>query len=556
MTITAISATRDTINAIRDGVNLSLPKSLLNFDYIELMGIKDIALDLRDGVYNAFPVVEKVGYYVEQNLATQPETFSHGDWLKTRCTISPNAIAAPDGTMTADKLVEDATASSTHQVSQSHNYVSAKPYTYSIIAKAAERTKIEIRFTGAAAFASNQAVTFDLTNGTAAISSGSPRYRIKHIGNGFYRCSVTAVATGTGIGTQTFRLHDGAGTSYTGDNVSGLYIWAAKDNEGTAPGVYTSVSGWKDDSLPLPIVGIYSSGAGHGNSDRQIMVRSDDNGETYIKRDFFVNATATYDATLLDGLLATGDKLVFKVFTIEKTSGGYSCTSVSSVVNGGVTYALWSQTIKIGTTLYRTGYSTSGGVTQSALFSSADGGVTWAFVSVICAEAGVNYSEAALVQCSGGSIFCIIRKDGFNSTRPLVWVRSSDFVTWSAPVQFDPAFINGTQPVLLRLKNNKLLLMTGDRVGNSGLTSIGRNFSGQAITGIAAWISTDELGTAWTERYMLAPMWSTDGGQPAPVELADGRIVHLYYAAPAATNSNSGIEPGVFTGTFNALQLK
>ncbi|WP_156920677.1 phage head spike fiber domain-containing protein [Fundidesulfovibrio putealis] len=46
------------------------------------------------------------------NLLYPSEDFSNAAWTKTRATITANAAVAPDGTMTADKLVEDTTASS------------------------------------------------------------------------------------------------------------------------------------------------------------------------------------------------------------------------------------------------------------------------------------------------------------------------------------------------------------------------------------------------------------------------------------------------------------
>src|SRR5690606_2963655 len=136
-------------------------------------------------------------------------------------------------------------------------------------------------------------------------------------------------------------------------------------------------------------VAIYSSGPAHGVSDRQIMTRSDDWGETWASVDFQTDDNpGVYDTSLLDGLLATGEKAVFKVWTVEKTSDGYQVTVQSTVVESGVTYALWGQPIDIGGVLYRGGYGNNAGQTEAALFKSEDGGTTWAFVAVICADAG------------------------------------------------------------------------------------------------------------------------------------------------------------------------
>jgi hypothetical protein len=303
------------------------------------------------------------------------------------------------------------------------------------------------------------------------------------------------------------------------------------------------------------LVGIYSSGAGHGNSDRQIMVRSDDSGATWTAGTFFEDAGAVFTNTLLDGLMSTGDKQVFKVFTVEKTSDGYSNTTVSTVANGGLTYALWSQPINVGGTLYRTGYAVNGSDTQTALFRSLDGGVTWAFLSLIAAVGGRLYSEAGLTRCANGDFIAVIRQDGFNSTRPLWFSRSTDSgATWSAPTQFPTSAINGTQPFLLTLSTGDVLLMAGDRVGSSGIGNAGLMSGAENFTGISAWRSSDH-GATWTSRTMLAPMWSTDGGQPVAVEISSTSVGFLCYLAPGPTNNDVGTEPQIWFFRFNPSSL-
>ena len=304
------------------------------------------------------------------------------------------------------------------------------------------------------------------------------------------------------------------------------------------------------------LIGIYSSGAGHGNSDRQIMVRSDDSGATWTSATFYENAGAVYNNTLLNGLMATGDKIGLKTWTIEKTVGGYNNTIVSTVANGGITYALWTNDmIDIGGVKYKTGYGTNAGFTQTALFKSTNGGVTWTFVSIMAAHAARNYSEAGLCRCTNGDLFAVVRQDGFSSTRPLWWIRSTDGgLTWTAPVQYDPGDINGVQPYLFTLANGDVILMAGDRVGFSGINGNGLTSTAEGITGISAWRSSDH-GVTFTSRSMIAPMWSTDGGQPAPVQLANGNVGFLCYLAPAPTDGTNGVEPEVWFLSFNPNSL-
>ena len=54
--------------------------------------------------------LESVGLLIEEsrtNLLTYSEQFDNAVWTKSNASITANAIIAPDGTLTADKLVED-----------------------------------------------------------------------------------------------------------------------------------------------------------------------------------------------------------------------------------------------------------------------------------------------------------------------------------------------------------------------------------------------------------------------------------------------------------------
>lgn len=50
------------------------------------------------------------------NLVGYSEQFDNAAWTKARSSITANLATAPDGTATADKLVEDTTTSNTHTI--------------------------------------------------------------------------------------------------------------------------------------------------------------------------------------------------------------------------------------------------------------------------------------------------------------------------------------------------------------------------------------------------------------------------------------------------------
>jgi hypothetical protein len=175
------------------------------------------------------------------------EQYDNGAWSKARSSITPNVstVVAPDRTTNSDKLVEDTTATSTHYVSQTlTKAASALPYVLSQVAKAGERTKIQIEAVDTGTLASAQAVC-DLSAGTIAAPTGtftSKSVSIETLGNGWYRCILKFTTdTGTTLNHRTY-LHNGASATYTGNGTSGAYLWGANIVQASTESPYCGVS--------------------------------------------------------------------------------------------------------------------------------------------------------------------------------------------------------------------------------------------------------------------------------------------------------------------------
>jgi hypothetical protein len=159
------------------------------------------------------------------NLLTYSEDFTNAAWTKTRASITANQIIAPDGALTADKLVEDTTASNSHQVVFGVTTIASSVHTGTIYAKAAERSWLLIQIGATTA----GLAYFNLADGTVGTVTGGYTATITSVGNGWYRCSLAGTIAGTSTNNFRVYLATANGTfSYTGDGYSGIYIWGAQ----------------------------------------------------------------------------------------------------------------------------------------------------------------------------------------------------------------------------------------------------------------------------------------------------------------------------------------
>lgn len=309
---------------------------------------------------------------------------------------------------------------------------------------------------------------------------------------------------------------------------------------------------------------VYSSGAGHANSDRQRWVKvylnltdADDDPIVSVETgSFYENAASEgvsqgfQDLSWLDDILAVGEVWAVKnVFKVRRTSDGYE-TSIQSTVavtgqgsNNG-TYALWTaKPVATGGKLYCTGYRTTPTPWQTALFESSDGGWTWSFTAIIASDPGLQFNEAAIVKCANGDFLAVIREES-GAGRPLYLSRCTSGVTsWSTPTLLSG--MQGVQPSLTLLSGGDVVLTVGHRTGISGLDATGKLQEAYDMTGIAAWRSANH-GVTWPNKLNLAPMWSTDGPQPMPEVVSGDYALIPCYLAPGATNGDVGVEPGIY----------
>lgn len=164
------------------------------------------------------------------NLLVRSQEIDNASWVKTRTTVTANAATAPDGTLSADKLIED-TNSLGHVLVQQITSVVSTVYTFSVYLKAGERTMAQVQITNSAGTTQFN-VQVNLANGTFVAQPGgaptSTAASVTNVGNGFYRVAVTMAAPTTATqGIVWIRDASGA-TGYTGNGTSGIFVWGAQ----------------------------------------------------------------------------------------------------------------------------------------------------------------------------------------------------------------------------------------------------------------------------------------------------------------------------------------
>jgi hypothetical protein len=158
-------------------------------------------------------------------LLLRSEEFDNATWVKTRASVTPNVAVAPNGTVTADKLVED-TSNNSHFLRQDISGLTiGAPYTITVYAKAAGRDFLA----WVTSDGSFRTTFFNLSNGTLGTVASGHSATITNVGNGWYRCGITLLAAqATGISVYPSITEVDGNTSYQGDGTSGIFLWGAQ----------------------------------------------------------------------------------------------------------------------------------------------------------------------------------------------------------------------------------------------------------------------------------------------------------------------------------------
>jgi hypothetical protein len=187
------------------------------------------------------------------NVLLHSQAMDEAVWIANFSTVTANAMKAPDGTLTAEKITEDSSLDG-HNVHQSSAVVAGEPYSASVYAKAGERTKLNLSILGAGYWpgGTNPSIKVDLTDCTMLFINNLSTYSVKSVGDGWCRISITQVASssGAGSGITTGPVVSPPSVTYAGDGTSGLYLWGAQFERNHSASYYAVTSATAQYNVP------------------------------------------------------------------------------------------------------------------------------------------------------------------------------------------------------------------------------------------------------------------------------------------------------------------
>jgi hypothetical protein len=173
------------------------------------------------------------------NLVLRSEEFDNVNWNKIASTITANSTTSPSGVQNADTLTGTSAALGVRRIVQGMTVLNATNYTTSIYAKKGTNNFVQI-FQLDVTFGPNAWANFDLNNGVVGSVGSSVTATITDVGNGWYRCSMTALSILGGNTSTSIILVTSATSPRAEQNTltTSVFLWGAQLEAGAYPTSY------------------------------------------------------------------------------------------------------------------------------------------------------------------------------------------------------------------------------------------------------------------------------------------------------------------------------
>jgi len=231
-------------------------------------------------------VIDEDGLHIEaaaENKCLQSQTLTV-TWAKEDAgdVVTADALAAPDGTTTADSIAGDAT-DGVHGISQDIT-VTAASWVFSVYAKPGDKDWIQLVDSTVA----NADCYFDVANGTKGTAGAGATGGIISVGGGWYRCYITYTGTAAAHTHVLRPAHADTDNDFSGDgSTKNTYFWGAQVELGTYPSSYipttTAAVTRNADNVDLDsTIATHLSAAGQGTIEFEVMREVEPLANSYV----------------------------------------------------------------------------------------------------------------------------------------------------------------------------------------------------------------------------------------------------------------------------------
>jgi hypothetical protein len=301
-----------------------------------------------------------------------PDSNSFNNWAQNSCAIITSAVATPEGSSNAWKIVEDSLFA-VHFATKGFTSVTGTTYTASVWVKSGENGFVFLGLTGGFP---TTFVSVNLSTGAVSTAIGTPIQAISaSYLNGWWRVSFSLAATASissNFDIRTSRDGNWANRTYTGNGVNGVYCFGAQLEAGFFPTSFipTTTASVVRSADVCSITGgdftsLYNNAAGSFISESTIANLIGDNrgiaqidsgtSDNVIRHNYSLSSggfntllRANVDTPTILSATAGASSIVQKRATAYQGTSFASATNGSSITTATRTFPVGLNTLRIG----------------------------------------------------------------------------------------------------------------------------------------------------------------------------------------------------------------